>query len=191
MQTKATHASGDLARVRTAVPSCSLDEAGLVEQQARHARLAPAVDEVRRETEAVLIRFGPGFDREALGELIAVERECCPFFEFDLDESRRSLRVAVSDADHAPALDAIAAQLAPAEANIPEPLQPSAVARSSRDQEKNEAVSGAVLASDNTGSPPTRQIGPVGTVARVAGGLAAIVLPVGLSPDPPIRGWVT
>jgi hypothetical protein len=113
MQTEPTNDSG-MTRVRAVVPSCTLDEAGLAAQQRRSARLGPSVEDVAREGEAVLVGFKPGFDREALDELIAVERECCPFFEFGLDEERRRLRVTVSDSEFAPALDAIAAQIRPA-----------------------------------------------------------------------------
>jgi hypothetical protein len=111
MHTQHAHTARDLAGIRSAVPSCSLDDVGLAEQQARYARLGTTVEAVRREAETVSVRFSPGFDRAALAELIAIERECCPFFEFVLDESRRTLRVAVPDAEHAPALDALAAQL--------------------------------------------------------------------------------
>lgn len=113
MQTEPTNDSG-MTRVRAAVPSCTLDEAGLAAQQRRSARLGPSVEDVAREGEAVLVGFKPGFDREALDELIAVERECCPSFGFGLDEERRRLRVTVSDSEFAPALDAIAAQIRPA-----------------------------------------------------------------------------
>jgi hypothetical protein len=94
------------------------------------------VEELAREGEAVLVGFKPGFDREALDELIAVERECCPFFEFGLDEERRRLRVTVRDPEFAPALDAIAAQIRPA------------------------------------ARKPAREIGPVGTAARILTALA-------------------
>ena len=46
--------------------------------------------------------------------MIAVERECCPFFVFDFDERARRLEVSVRDDEHAPALDAIASILASA-----------------------------------------------------------------------------
>ena len=94
-----------------AIPSCALDEAGVRAQRARYARLAPGVARVEREPEAVLIEFHEGFDRAALEKALAVERECCPFFRFELDEVRRRLRTTVGEPEQLPALDAIAAAL--------------------------------------------------------------------------------
>ena len=90
-----------------AVPSCALDEAGLREQRARYARLAPGVSGVIRESDAVVVDFHRGFDREALNQALAVERECCPFFAFELDESQRRLRASVREAEQLPALEAL------------------------------------------------------------------------------------
>jgi hypothetical protein len=90
------------------IPTCALDEAGVREQRARYARLAPGVARVVREPEAVLIWFHGGFDRETLDQALAVERECCPFFQFEFDDSERRLRVTVREADQLPALDAMA-----------------------------------------------------------------------------------
>jgi hypothetical protein len=47
-------------------------------------------------------------DTELVDETIAIERECCPFFTLDWEPERRRLTVAVSQAEHEPALDAIA-----------------------------------------------------------------------------------
>ena len=90
------------------IPSCALDEAGVREQRARYASLAPSVTRLEREPEAVLVEFEEGFDRERLDQALAVERACCPFFEFEFDESERRLRTTVRDAEQLPALDALA-----------------------------------------------------------------------------------
>ena len=90
------------------IPSCALDEAGVKAQRARYARLAPAVKRVEREAEAVLIEFREDFDRKALERALAVERECCPFFLFELDTSARRLRATVRAPEQLPALDAMA-----------------------------------------------------------------------------------
>jgi hypothetical protein len=90
------------------IPSCALDEAGVREQRARYARLAPSVTRLEREPDAVLIEFDEGFDKATLDEALAVERTCCPFFLFDFDESDRRLRTTVRRAEQLPALDAIA-----------------------------------------------------------------------------------
>ena len=90
------------------IPSCALDEAGLHEQRARYTRIAPSVTRLEREPAVVVIEFDEGLDRAALDEVLAVERECCPFFLFDFDESERRLRTTVREAEQLPALDAIA-----------------------------------------------------------------------------------
>ena len=101
----------DAALASDRLPSCALDEAGGREQQARHDRLALSVVKVERRDETLLFGFAEGYDRKALAEMVAVERECCPFFEFDFDEGKRELRVGVSDREMLPALEAIASHL--------------------------------------------------------------------------------
>jgi hypothetical protein len=103
--------SDPVTRARAAIPSCSLSPAGLQRQRARHARLTPDVVAAQRGELGLEIRFAAGYDREALAELVAVERECCPFFRLRIDEAERCLLVGVADAAHAPALDALAAAL--------------------------------------------------------------------------------
>jgi hypothetical protein len=93
---------------RESIPSCSLSAAGLEGQRARHARLASDVVGVRRGEAELEIAFADGYDRDALAELVAVERECCPFFDLRIDDAARRLRVAVDDPTHRPALDALA-----------------------------------------------------------------------------------
>jgi hypothetical protein len=92
----------------SAVPTCALDETGVREQRARYARLAPGVARVQREPEALLIEFHEGFDRGALEQALAVERECCPFFQFEFDDSKRRLRSTVGEPEQLPALEALA-----------------------------------------------------------------------------------
>jgi hypothetical protein len=94
-----------------AVPSCALDEAGRTDQRARYARLAPTVSRIEREADAVLIVFRQQFDRQTLEEALAVERQCCPFFLFEFDDSQRRLRATVRESEQLPALDAMALAL--------------------------------------------------------------------------------
>jgi hypothetical protein len=105
--TSETTGSDALTRASSAIPSCSIDEAGLEEQRARQARLAPSITQLEKAEQAILLEFDEDFDREALESLIAVEQECCPFFEFDFDSAERRLRVIVREAEQAPALDAL------------------------------------------------------------------------------------
>jgi len=90
------------------VPSCALDAAGVDDQRNRYALLAPSVARLAREPEALIIEFREGFDRETLEQALAVERICCPFFNFDFDEAERRLRTTVRDHDQLPALEALA-----------------------------------------------------------------------------------
>jgi hypothetical protein len=96
---------------RATIPSCAIGDEDLARQRERQRLLAPSVRGAERKGRAVTIEFEPGFDREALDQLIAVERSCCPFFAFELDGERRRLTVSVRDGQHAAALDAIAAML--------------------------------------------------------------------------------
>jgi hypothetical protein len=101
------------------IPSCALDEAGLREQRARYAHLAPSVTRLDREPEALLIEFREGFDQDTLDEALAVERACCPFFQFEFDESERRLRTTVRETEQLPALDAMAHALGAAQRVTP------------------------------------------------------------------------
>src|SRR4051794_28336340 len=98
-------------QARAAIPICSLPAPGLERHRARPARLAPDRIAAQRSEAGLAIRVAPGDDRDPLAELVAVERECCPFFGVRIDEAERSLRVWVGDPAHAPALDALAAAL--------------------------------------------------------------------------------
>jgi hypothetical protein len=95
-------------RAAAQVPSCALDEQGIERQRERHRRLARSVVHMRRDQDLLVVDFARDFDRPALEELIAVERECCPFFTFSFDQHSRHLEVGVHDHRAASALDAIA-----------------------------------------------------------------------------------
>jgi hypothetical protein len=101
----------DLALASDRLPSCALDEAGVQAQQARHARLAPSLTRFERRGNSMLFGFGEDYDRQALAEMVAVEKECCPFFEFAFDHAKRVLQVNVTEKEMLPALEAIASHL--------------------------------------------------------------------------------
>ena len=92
--------------------SCSLDPHGRARQRERGRRIAAGITRTHRCPDRLVVQFAPGFDRPALDELLTVERECCPFFDFAFDERRRRLTVSVLDPRDAPAIDAIAVMLA-------------------------------------------------------------------------------
>jgi hypothetical protein len=83
--------------------SCSLDRDGRAAQIARYAGLAPNVRAAVRDELSLEVTFEPGYDRALLDELVAVERECCPFLTIDVGEA--SLRIAVEQHDDTPMLD--------------------------------------------------------------------------------------
>src|SRR5947209_4295158 len=112
----AKSAAGDaFDRAIASIASCALHKAGINEQRARYARLAPSVTRVQREPEAVSIEFDHDFDSQTLDEALAVERECCPFFRFTFDERQRRLRATVTQTDRLPALGAMAHALTAAD----------------------------------------------------------------------------
>ncbi len=84
---------------------------GRERQQARYRRLAESTLRVARGSSKLEIELADGFDRETLDALIAVERECCPFFTFALDDGRRTLEIGVTEKRFDAALDALAEAL--------------------------------------------------------------------------------
>src|SRR5262245_48413369 len=89
-------------------PSCALDESGLRSQLERYrqaGRNARLIERTRRSFVAVL---DESVDPGLVAEAVAVERECCPFFALVWEAGRRRLTVSVTQAEHEPALDAIA-----------------------------------------------------------------------------------
>lgn len=104
-----------------AIPTCALDEAGRLRQYARYQHLATSVRGVQHEREAVVVQFDDRFDRDLLERALAVERECCPFFVFQFEESQQRLAITVRATDQLPALEAIAAAFATVRPTSAEP----------------------------------------------------------------------
>lgn len=90
-----------------AVPSCAASAEELHLQRERMRALGPSVIRYHRAEDRVTIEFSPELDDQLLDETLAVERECCPFFAFNLDERERRLTVSVADAEHRAGLDAL------------------------------------------------------------------------------------
>jgi hypothetical protein len=93
--------------------SCSLDADGGARQGRRYALAGRSLEWIERDGLRLEARFGPDLDTPALEEALAVERECCPFFDIAYDPDERSLRFSVADEGHAPALAAIETALSP------------------------------------------------------------------------------
>jgi hypothetical protein len=83
--------------------SCSLDSDGRARQLARYAALSPSVRTADRDALVLDVTFEPGFDRELLDELVAVERKCCPFLTIEVADAR--LTISVEQHDDTPMLD--------------------------------------------------------------------------------------
>ncbi|MFI4985018.1 MAG: hypothetical protein ACHQAV_03405 [Solirubrobacterales bacterium] len=89
-------------------PSCALDETGLRLQLERYRRAGASARQVDRTGRRLAVDLDHAVDTKLVDGLVAIERECCPFFALDWEPDRRRLTVSVSQAEHEPALDAIA-----------------------------------------------------------------------------------
>jgi hypothetical protein len=90
------------------VPSCALDESGARVQLERYREMGRGARMVSRNCRRLVVDLEPRVDGQLVDETIAVERECCPFFDLDWDPDRLQLTFSVSRTEHEPALDAIA-----------------------------------------------------------------------------------
>jgi hypothetical protein len=96
----------------TSIPSCALDSEGRRAQTARYDAVAGSVAAVRREPDGVFVEFEERVDPVLVDEIIAVERDCCPWLHLEFDQAARHLAVTVTEVSMLPALDAIAAAFA-------------------------------------------------------------------------------
>jgi len=61
----------------------------------------------RRDADRIVVDLDEGVDLELVAAIVAVERECCPFFEISWQADVRRLEMSVASAEHAQAIDAI------------------------------------------------------------------------------------
>ena len=87
--------------------SCSLSGDGMARQGARYGELGAHVAEAVREPRRLSVVFGPAYDGALLDEAVAVERECCPFFEIDVDHGARTLEIGLPEGEPVELLDGI------------------------------------------------------------------------------------
>jgi hypothetical protein len=92
-------------------PSCALDQNGLRTQHERYRRAGAGARLVQRSPQRLVVDLADQVDLELVQETLAVERECCPFYELGWDPGRRRLAIAVSQPAQEPALEAIALAL--------------------------------------------------------------------------------
>src|SRR5256885_11982449 len=88
--------------------SCTATWEELRCQRRRMLTLGASVQGSRRAEDRLTIEFAPELDKRLLHETLAVERECCPFFRFDLDEAAGRLVRTVDHPEQRSSLDALA-----------------------------------------------------------------------------------
>jgi hypothetical protein len=93
-------------------PSCALDEHGLRQQLERYRQAGRGARMIDRTRRSLVVDLDPRVDTTLIEETIATERECCPFFDLGWEPNIRRLTISVSQAEHEPALEAIAFALA-------------------------------------------------------------------------------
>ena len=89
-------------------PNCALDESGLRSQLERYRRAGQNARLIERTSRCLVADLDEQVDTDLVTETIAVERECCPFFDLTWEPDRRRLTVSVSQSPREPTLDAIA-----------------------------------------------------------------------------------
>jgi hypothetical protein len=87
--------------------ACRLDGAELRGQADRYRQLGATATRVERENGTLTTRFSADLDERLLDETIAIERDCCSFFDISYQRAERRLAISVHDPEHAPALDAL------------------------------------------------------------------------------------
>jgi hypothetical protein len=90
------------------IQSCSLDAEGMSAQRERYRRAGEGARLLDRGPRRLAVGLRDDVELDQVEELIAVERDCCPFFEIDWDPGRGQLSFAVTRLEHEPALEAIA-----------------------------------------------------------------------------------
>lgn len=77
-------------------------------QQERYRRAGQGASVVDRTRRRLVVEVDEYAEDQLVDELIAIERECCPFITMVWEPDRRRLTVSVSQAEHESALEAIA-----------------------------------------------------------------------------------
>lgn len=89
-------------------PSCALDQDGLRSQLERYRQTGQNARLIERTPRRLVAELDKDVDANLVAETVAIEQECCPFFALTWERDRRWLTIAVSHAEHEPALEAIA-----------------------------------------------------------------------------------
>jgi hypothetical protein len=91
--------------------SCGLDADGLSAQLARYRAVGHAAEIVERSPGRLVLSVGDQIADTTIADLIAVENDCCPFFELMWQSGQRRLAIGVADPAHEPDLALIATAL--------------------------------------------------------------------------------
>jgi hypothetical protein len=89
-----------------------LTKAGLRRQLERYRRAGRGATLVERTARGFTVDLNRRVAAGLVEDMIATERECCPFFDLRWEPEERRLKISVSRPEHQPALDAIAFALA-------------------------------------------------------------------------------
>jgi hypothetical protein len=101
------------------IAQCHLDLAAAREQADRYRRLGATATHIECRGDALTTTFGDQLDEQLLKETIAVEGDCCPFFDFAYQPAERRLSITVQQPDQRPTLDALHHALTGTEAQAP------------------------------------------------------------------------
>jgi hypothetical protein len=91
--------------------ACALDERGLQRQLKRYRKLGRCATAIERMSRRLTIELDERVGGQLVSELLAIERECCPFFDLVWEPGPRRLTFALSEAAHEQALHAISRAL--------------------------------------------------------------------------------
>ena len=90
------------------VPGCGLDEAGRGLQRERYEHVGVGASVVERSPRSLVVDLDERVDPGLVEDVLAVERDCCSFFDLRWEPTTRRLAFSVSSREYEPALDAIA-----------------------------------------------------------------------------------
>jgi hypothetical protein len=90
---------------------CLLDAPALVAQADRYAAIGKGARLLKHDRRRIVVALAEHASDDAIAELLAVERGCCPFFDLDWRPDTRRLSVSVSDSGDESALAYIAGAL--------------------------------------------------------------------------------
>ena len=91
--------------------ACALDERGIQQQLKRYRELGRCATATERTPRRLTIELDERVGGQLVSELLATERECCPFLDLLWEPGPRRLTFAVSQAEHEPVLNGISKAL--------------------------------------------------------------------------------